>query len=71
MTANEMHARALAEWNPRGKQAVPLRQWLLLKKIDDYDCRLKAVGNCVMPRMAQLAMHIVLNHLCEAREFSC
>ncbi|CAK8993643.1 FO synthase subunit 1, partial [Durusdinium trenchii] len=41
-------------WNDRN--AVPMQQWLALTQTDEDKQRLKAMGNCVVPMMARVAI---------------
>ena len=59
MSAEDMHRQAHQRWNNLGR--LPLSQWLSDKFSDEDAARLKAIGNCVMPRVARLALHVHLH----------
>lgn len=56
MTSAEMHQNCHQRWNHFGR--TPLSSWLKndVSPVDKE--RLKASGNIVMPRCAQLALHL-------------
>lgn len=56
MTPEQMHREAHAKWNALGR--LPLRDWLVHSVTPQDLERLKAVGNCVMPKVARLALHV-------------
>ena len=64
MTAAHMDLQANAPWNKCGR--VSLTKWLAAKQSDLDVKRLACVGNIVIPRCAQLALH-VLAHQGEAQ----
>ena len=61
MTAQALHKRCKAVWNRFGK--VPVCKWLQDRASSGDVERLKAVGNIVFPRVAQLALHVLSHRL--------
>ena len=57
MTKEEMEARALSNWNEG--ERTPLHTWLTDQSTASDQDRLKRVGNIVIPRCAQLAVHLL------------
>ena len=57
MRGDEMQNQVSREWNP-GSQ-IPLRNWMQDTQCPEDKARLKAVGNIVFPKSAQLALHII------------
>ena len=61
MSLKAMHKRCGSTWNRYGK--VPVNKWLW-QEADEMDKeRLKAVGNIVMPRVAQMALHVMAHEM--------
>jgi hypothetical protein len=61
LSADMMMSQARRVWNPAAKP--PLEKWLVKKQSEQDRSRLTAVGNIVMPRVAQLAIHMLSHHL--------
>lgn len=60
MSAKDVENRCQQPWNPKGW--MPLHTWLWHEASDlDLD-RLHALGNIVMPRCGQLALHLLGRH---------
>lgn len=63
MSIDEMHRRANSPWNRRAR--VPIHRWLLQDsevRPNEFE-RLKALGNCVIPQCAHLAVTLIGHHL--------
>lgn len=58
-TDSQIQLEAHLPWNIRGKP--PLHEWLLQSQDEEEHLldRLKAAGNIVIPRQAQLALHLL------------
>lgn len=61
MSANEIMRAAGQPWNRRG--AMPLHKWLCEKQSQVDQMRLKCLGNILIPRCAQLAVHQIEHFL--------
>ncbi|CAK9032423.1 unnamed protein product [Durusdinium trenchii] len=57
MTSDEMESRALEPWNHRDRPE--LHCWLSTECTQQDQQRLQSVGNMVIPRCAQLALHVL------------
>ena len=55
-----MLKQAHSPWNSGGKP--PLHNWLVKSQCEEDRNRLKCIGNIVMPRVAELGMHMLEHH---------
>ena len=61
MTKSCVHEQVLRPWNPRN--TIPLRDWLTEYHDAESQQRLKALGNVVFPKVAQLAAHLIASEV--------
>ena len=60
-TVEEMHTQANGIWN--GDSKPELSKWLKAKQCPSDKARLKAVGNIVFPKCAQLAVNVIAHQI--------
>ena len=61
MTESCVHEQVKRPWNPRN--TIPLRDWLTEFEDAESQQRLKALGNVVFPKVAQLGAHLIASEV--------
>lgn len=56
MTTERLQSMCHSEWNVLGR--VPLTSWLTEKCTNEQKQRLHTLGNIVLPRCSQVALHV-------------